>query len=342
MAIHINAYDPDSNGISIYFDQYLTHKFDSFDNVAGTFSTDAGVTEYAFIGADGGGIVFHSSTGWTVDSTTGDVIGTLDSISFGQQTSTALDGTFIQTAEMTMSGLDVSSTDLQKIFDEASGGSFYNLYQAMRPDDFVVFGSSSKDSLVGGDGHDIIHGGAGDDRIYGRGNFGVGDRLVGGDGNDKIIGGRGADVIYGGNGDDVISSKGGQDIVRGGAGNDIIDGGGNLDKLYGDSGDDTIYGGRYEDRLYGGTGNDTLYGGSSPDTFVFEKDAGNDIIADFKPGKAGKDVILFHDVDLKSFADVLDHAADTAGGLLITYDEGTLLLENVKLAQLDKHDFLFS
>ena len=148
-----------------------------------------------------------------------------------------------------------------------------------------------------------------------------------------MIGSFGDDVIYGGSGDDVIDAKLGDDIVKGGTGND---------KLYGDAGDDFISGSRGEDRIYGGAGNDKLYGSSSPDVFVFEKDAGDDIIMDFKAGKAGKDVILFHDVGLHSFADVLDHAADTTGGLLITYDEGSLLLETVKLAQLDKHDFLFS
>jgi Ca2+-binding RTX toxin-like protein len=84
-----------------------------------------------------------------------------------------------------------------------------------------------------------------------------------------------------------------------------------------------VLGGRGEDRLYGGSGNDSLFGGSSADIFAFEKAAGDDTILDFKAGKAGKDLILFHDVGLHSFADVLDHATDTAGGLIISYDEGT-------------------
>eukprot|EP00913_Durusdinium_trenchii_P010549 g9893.t1 len=156
------------------------------------------------------------------------------------------------------------------------------------------------------------------------------------------LGSLGGDVIYGGSGNDYIDAKTGNDIVKGGSGNDYIKGGVGEDKLYGESGDDSLHGGRFNDRLYGGTGDDVLHGGLGIDTFVFEKDAGNDRILDFKPGRAGKDVILFHDVDLHSFQDVLDHATDTIRGVLITYDEGTLLIGDVKMAKLDQHDFLFS
>jgi Ca2+-binding RTX toxin-like protein len=342
MTVQISAYDPDNNGIGIYYNQYLTEKFATFDNVSGTRSADTNATEYAFIGADGGGIIFHSSTGWAVDPVTGEVTGVLDSIKFGQQTSAAVDGTFSQSTEMSMTGLEIVGSDLQAIFDEASEGRFYQLSRAIENDPFNVKGSESKDSLNGSIESSVVHGGAGDDRIYGVLYAANGDRLFGDDGNDKIVGGRGADVIYGGNGNDQIIAKGGQDIVRGGSGNDTIRGDSGLDKLYGDSGDDTVNGGRYQDRLYGGSGNDTLFGGSSADVFVFEKNAGDDLIGDFKAGKAGKDLILFHGTDLQSFDDVLDHSADTAGGLLITYDEGSLLLQDVKLGQLDQHDFLFS
>ena len=342
MTVQINAFDPDNNGIGISFSRYLSLKFTSFDNVSAMLSTDTDVTEYAFIGTDGGGVIFHSSTGWTLDPGTGNVVGTLDSISFGQQTAVAVDGTFSQSVEMSMSGLDIFGSDLQTIFDQASDGDFMQLNGTIYNDAFNVVGSSSKDSFRGGGQSDVIHGGAGDDRIQGSSGRAEGDRLSGDSGNDRVIGSFGDDVIYGGSGDDVIDAKLGDDIVKGGTGNDKLYGNRGDDKLYGDSGDDFISGGRGEDRIYGGAGNDELYGSSSADVFVFEKDAGDDIITDFKAGKAGKDVILFHDVGLHSFANILDHAADTTGGLLITYDEGSLLLENVKLEQLDKHDFLFS
>jgi len=61
MTVQINAFDPDNNGIGISFSRYLSLKFTSFDNVSAMLSTDTDVTEYAFIGTDGGGVIFHSS-----------------------------------------------------------------------------------------------------------------------------------------------------------------------------------------------------------------------------------------------------------------------------------------
>lgn len=341
MTVQINAYDPDNNGIGIYFDQYLNQKFAAFDGVAGVLSADTNATGYAFIGPDGGGIVFHSNTGWTVDPLTGQVIGELTSISFGQQTTSNADGSFTQTTEMRMSGLEISPADLQRVFDQAADGEFDYLYDSIRGEQFFVEGSSSKDSLVGGSAGSTIYGGAGDDRIYGRGENGASDRLFGGDGNDKVVGGDGGDFIYGENGDDKIYGAGGEDILKGGSGKDYIYGGDGSDKLYGGSGDDGLMGGSQEDRLYGGTGNDFLHGGLSADTFIFQKNAGRDTIADFKPGKAGKDLIIFQGTDLHSFSDVIDHAKDTPRGVVITYDEGTLLLADVRMKYLDSHDFYF-
>lgn len=44
MTVQINAYDPDNNGIGIYFDQYLNQKFAAFDGVAGVLSADTNAT----------------------------------------------------------------------------------------------------------------------------------------------------------------------------------------------------------------------------------------------------------------------------------------------------------
>lgn len=341
MTVQIKAYDPDNNGIGIYFGQYLNQKFAAFDNVSGALSTDAAATGYAFVGADGGGVVFNSATGWKVDPTTGHVVGELNSISFGQQITIASDGSFTQMTEMQMSGLEISPADLQRVFDQAADGEFDYLYDSIRDEQFFVEGSASKDSLVGGSGGSTINGSAGDDRIYGRGTNGASDRLFGGDGNDKVVGGDGGDVIYGENGDDKIYGEGGEDILKGGSGKDYLYGGNGSDKLYGGSGDDGLMGGSQEDRLYGGTGNDTLHGGLSADTFIFQKNAGRDTIFDFKPGKAGKDLIIFQGTDLNSFADVIDHAKDTPRGMVITYEEGSLLLADVRLKYLDSHDFFF-
>lgn len=347
MTIQITAFDPDNNGIGILEGRYLTQKFAAFDNVAGTLSTDAGATEYAFIGADGGSIVFHATDGWTVDTVSGEVSGTLDEITFGQQTTTLPDGTFSQSIELQMSGLAISDqADLDTIFGLASDGNFGwvsnnrgTLYSIINKEGWNVTGSSGQDMFVLSDYHDTIHAGAGNDRIYG-GN-GLGDRIVAGDGDDLVYAGPGDDIIYGGNGNDRISGGNGNNIIKGGDGDDGIGGNGN-DKLYGEAGNDYLNGSHGNDRLYGGTGNDTLSGGLGIDTFVFQKDAGDDLIYDFKPGKAGKDLIIFDDVGLTSFKDVMDHAAQVKGTVVITYDEGTLTFYNMKLAQFDSHDFLFT
>ncbi|MDP9633786.1 UNVERIFIED_ORG: Ca2+-binding RTX toxin-like protein [Ensifer adhaerens] len=196
----------------------------------------------------------------------------------------------------------------------------------MDTDNFVVRGSTGKDSFLGRNHADVIRGGAGDDRIYGRTDYfsTIGDRLIGGDGNDKIIGSNGHDAIYGGNGDDRMRGMSGQDIIKGGAGSDIISGDGYCDKLWGDSGDDFLNGGRDNDTLSGGTGDDELWGGWGIDRFIFENDAGDDVIGDFKPGKAGKDLIVFGDIGFESFGHVMDHPTQVTGGVMITYDEGSL------------------
>lgn len=126
----------------------------------------------------------------------------------------------------------------------------------------------------------------------------------------------------------------GEDIIKGGTGDDSISGDRNYDRLWGETGDDYINGGRGNDSLYGDTGNDDQWGGSSIDRFVFEKGAGDDVIGDFKPGKADKDLIVFDDVVLESFGDVMDHAEQVTGGVIITYDEGSLFLAQVSYRSL--------
>ena len=69
---------------------------------------------------------------------------------------------------------------------------------------------------------------------------------------------------------------GDNDLLKGGRGDDVLYGGGGDDVLKGDGGDDV---------LVGGVGDDILKGGRGKDVFVFDSQAGRDIIEDFHEGE---------------------------------------------------------
>ncbi|MFC3074109.1 calcium-binding protein [Shinella pollutisoli] len=201
-----------------------------------------------------------------------------------------------------------------------------------------LYGEAGSDGIKGGNGNDKIYGGAGNDRLYGEAGA---DGIKGGSGNDKIYGGTGSDRLYGETGNDSIKGGTGNDLIYGNSGADKLYGEAGNDKLYGNSGNDTLSGGAGNDRLEGGTGNDTLYGGAGADTFVFRKNEGRDTIKDFQAGSGKGDVIHLDDAVLKNYADVLDHAQDTATGVLIEYGKGSILLSGVEKFDLHANDFFF-
>jgi len=179
----------------------------------------------------------------------------------------------------------------------------------------VLIGSGENNLIEGYGGADRLDGGDGDDTLDG----GTGaDLLIGGAGNDLLAGGDGADLLDGGAGNDTLSAGAGTDLLLGGAGADALQGGDDADRLYGgagadalagDAGDDWLDGGAADDRLSGGTGTDVLLGGAGADTltggagydlltggpgadhFVFAPcDSGSaglapDLITDFTPGE---------------------------------------------------------
>ncbi|MHA3700622.1 Calx-beta domain-containing protein [Jatrophihabitans sp. YIM 134969] len=153
-------------------------------------------------------------------------------------------------------------------------------------------GDTSKDTMIGGDGADIIYGGGGDDTVDG------------GAGRDVIGTGAGADTVRGGPDHDDIWTFGGGDTVDGGTGGDSVDAGDGDDTVVGggsstgNPGNEILVGGRGHDTVtasaegstaYGGTGNthltgqpaqdglsDTVIGGPGND--VLEGGTGNDTI----------------------------------------------------------------
>lgn len=146
----------------------------------------------------------------------------------------------------------------------------------------ALYGEQGNDSILGDAGNDIAYGGIGDDLLNG----GAGhDFLYGGAGKDTLKGGGGNDLLKGANGDDVLGGGGGNDGLYGGAGHDKLLGGEGNDELFGNKGNDTLLGGVGRDTLNGGEGNDNLSGGLGIDTFVFNKNEGDDVIRDFEVGR---------------------------------------------------------
>lgn len=101
---------------------------------------------------------------------------------------------------------------------------------------YIVAGKGASETIIAGDGDDIIDAGAGEGEtaVAKYVNLGGGDNLyVGGEaGDDYICGGRSDDVISGGEGNDVIYGSGGNDVLMADAGSDIIYAGVGYNNIY--------------------------------------------------------------------------------------------------------------
>lgn len=113
-----------------------------------------------------------------------------------------------------------------------------NTYSAPGWTGAIQVGTSSNNTLTGGNGPDLI--------------LGLG-------GNDLITGNGGNDVACGGNGVDLLLGSGGNDFLDGGANDDVLNGGdGDYDQLIAGAGNDTLLDGDGVLTAQGGAGNDLL------------------------------------------------------------------------------------
>ena len=203
--------------------------------------------------------------------------------------------------------------------------------------DDTVFGERGGDGIYGGDGNDFIGAGEGD------------DLAAGGDGNDEIHGEAGDDQLFGNRGNDGLYGQAGNDQVRGGEGDDRVFGGTGDDGLYGEEGNDFLGGGSGNDLLSGGAGNDALvgeegddalWGNAGRDVFVFFGQFGQDRIKDLDEG-GERDLIAFGRDTFASYAEVMSHAQQVGGDVVITAGANTVTVEHTVLATLTQNHFYF-
>jgi hypothetical protein len=162
--------------------------------------------------------------------------------------------------------------------------------------------------------------------------------------------------IVGNNRDNRLRGTGEDDSILGRGGDDRIWGRDDDDRLRGGGGNDRFFGGDDQDVLDGGRGNDRMTGGDDGDRFVFR--FGRDVITDFRadddddPDDSRDSIIVdidFGDViDLRdmpgidSFRDIRDVAHQRAADAVLRFsDRHQLTIENFRVAELDREDFLF-
>jgi Ca2+-binding RTX toxin-like protein len=218
-----------------------------------------------------------------------------------------------------------------------------------------ISGSAFADMLTGDAGRNRLNGMAGN------------DTLRGGAGDDVLVGGAGADTLDGGNGardvaDYTDSAQGvtvdlalGQgwngdaqgdrlsriEYVYGSTKDDDIRGDNGVNRLVGNAGNDTIDGRGGIDYILGGAGNDTMTGGTGADVFVLENGHGDDVITDFEAGAGRTDRIwLQGNHGIADMAELMGALTDTAGGALLTTDQGTILFQGLSVADFHTDDFI--
>jgi len=199
--------------------------------------------------------------------------------------------------------------------DDSSGHSHEDYAQQMAATGAPLTGTNAGETLVAGEGRDMVFGLEGADNILGGGDtdmlFGDAgnDRVFGEAGDDFIVAGDGDDMVFGGDGDDLMVASGGDgnDVFYGGAGTDTVDmatvtddiavdlGTGYMNRggaVSASGGHDTFWS---VENFVSGSGNDVITasnavnvidGGDGDDVFRFVQagDADGDTISTFQPG----------------------------------------------------------
>ena len=196
---------------------------------------------------------------------------------------------------------------------------------------YIVAGKGASETIIAGDGDDIIDAGAGEGEtaVAKYVNLGGGNNLyVGGAAADEVntgtdnsgsvanennvnhvFLGAGSDTFYGGKGADIVDGGSG-DLTRLQALSQFIDSGVTTESMADDEnavnrinlgvGNDVYFGGKGKDAVYGGDGDDIIYGGDCPGGFDGRNElygeAGDDYICggrsdDVISGGEGNDVI---------------------------------------------------
>ena len=184
-------------------------------------------------------------------------------------------------------------------------------------------GGSANDVLGGGDGLNTVRGGFGDDTISGGAQF---DDLHGNQGKDVVHGWGGDDWAVGGKGSDELFGDDGHDVVYGNMGNDTVEGGSGNDWVRGGQGDDTVRGGAGDDWVAGDRGSDVIYGGDGADVFHTFRDAGSDLVIDFKAEEGDRLQLA-----AGTIFTVSQRGADT---IIVMDNVGRMTLSNVQLSTL--------
>ncbi len=152
--------------------------------------------------------------------------------------------------------------------------------------------------------------------------------VVGTNGDDDLTG----SVVFGLGGNNTLHALKIASLLVGGEGNDI---------LLGNDGNDELYGGEGNDFLYGGKGNDILFGGIGNDIFHFDKNSGGKTdIMDLNQYAHDKDTVQFTSDMFKDVYDVLLHARDVKGNVVISDAQNTITIHDYSIDLLVQNQVL--